>query len=555
DINRLLAEIRTSPEEITKDHLSQLFALYRAQAGFPSHLLHQMLYYQQSQYTWLKPDPALPRADLAIGGFHIVEEWFGPKFASALSQTLLNGAILAEGRGYAVGMDEARKELMLNVYRNLKTYGQKETPPTMEEVHSYYQNMVRSLGIGESNAVRLWSRVMLCRLLFQEVGQATFVDSLAAEQFYKMARRTARVESFALEPSLSLTTFNDLLKLESYLEAVAVKKEPLDIPDDRLSPEVVKELHPELVYKSYLVQWKEIKQSSLAARVSLKETWEWQLDEDHFHHIGETFALFGGKVFENRQERFEALEKLDGGTRLKVDNFARMEMVKAHPEWIDEALAIEPLTEKKLDLRLTGKAAPFHDEVSTLEACALLDEHDHHPKLQWGEDNIYVIEVQKRFDAEVVSFEEASHSGALDVMVEQCLSAAYAEIAPEKWADEEGNIPSFEEKKDEVASLLFADIKRALDGGTPFENLDLYAKRRFDTHLEKARDRALKGEPLPWGVISQEVTLKQDDPGAEDAFNLKEGDWSDLRTRPFLSFLPLKRETLMRQTSRLSKSR
>lgn len=536
EINQVLAEIKAAGEQINKAQVSQLFALYRAQASFPSHLLHQMLFYQQAQYKWLKQDPALPRADLAVAGFHSVEEWFGPKFASALSQAILNGATMAEMRGYAVAKEDARKELFLNVYRNLRTYGQQENPPTMEEAQAYYQNMVRSLGIGESGAVRLWSRVMLCRLLFQEVGQATFVDSLAAEQFYKMARRTALVESYTIDPGLTLATFNDLLKFETYLEQVSDKSSTLDIPAGRRSPEIVIQSHPELVSKSYRVKWKEINQSNLASKISLKETWEWQLDEAHFRLIGETFAPWGGKTFESREQRFEALEKLDAATRLKVDNFARMEMVKAHPEWIDQALAKEPFFEKTIDLRLSGKAAPFHGEISAIEACALLDEGDHH-RLQWGEEYVYLLEVEERLGANVISFEEANRSGSLDIMVEQWLSAAYPEIAAEKWVDEEGNVPPFEEKREELASLLFTDLLRALDKGTPFDNVDLYAEKRFESHIKRAYQSAKKGEPLPWGVISQEVTLKQDDSEAERAFQLQEGDWSELSGNSFFHLL------------------
>lgn len=531
EINQAIANIKAGPQEITKEQVSHLFALYRAQVAFPPHLLHQMLFYRQAQYSSLKPDPALPRFDLAIAGFHSVEDWFGLRFSSALSQAILSGAALAEKRGYVAGTPQARNELMLNVHRNLKEYAQGDNVPTMQEAAGYYQNAIRSLGMDEQSVTRLWTRVMLCRQLFQEVGDAAFVDSLSAKQFYKEARQSARVLSYEMQPQLKLNSFNDLLKFEIYLEAVSLKRNPLDIPSEWFSPEEVAQNHPQLVHKRYRVKMREVSESSLVSRASLKQTWDWQLDEENCLKVAQEFSLWGGKAFSSRNERFEAMEKLEPALRLKVDHFARMQIVKASPHLIDEALAKEPFKEEVIAISLSGKAAPFHNEVSSIEASKILDGEKQ--RLHFGGDYTYEVEVLERYSPEIVSFEQANRQGTLDKLLEGVLVAAFPQIAEKQgWVD-------FEEKRQELAACLYADVLQTLDGGKPFEQLDEYAKKRFAGHVEKGRGELVQGGQLPWGMKEQELTLKREDSDCKSAFELQEGQWSQVNEGRFFKLLSL----------------
>ena len=60
------------------------------------------------------------------------------------------------------------------------------------------------------------------RHMMEDIGSSVVVDKIAYQQFSDFAREKLRVQSYELPQALQLVNFRDLLKLQTYLEAVAL---------------------------------------------------------------------------------------------------------------------------------------------------------------------------------------------------------------------------------------------------------------------------------------------------------------------------------------------
>ena len=80
--------------------------------------------------------------------------------------------------------------------------------------------------------------------------------------------------------SLQLGDFRSLLKLQVYLEAVAVDpsrlKIDLRIPAQLASLEQIEKRTPELVQRPIEIEWSEASKVELSKAISVKETWAWE---------------------------------------------------------------------------------------------------------------------------------------------------------------------------------------------------------------------------------------------------------------------------------------
>jgi len=478
EITQLLHQVREAPEEFSIEELPLMFALYRAQAKFPPHMLHQMLYFQERHGGQVRPDPALPRGDFALFGFGSVEDWFGTKYLSLISQFVLNTACIAKQEGYRVSSKEAQFNLYMNVEQGLKSY-QNGQELTSEEVHKYYSYGIRSLGMQEKRAVTLWQEALLYRAFVNELKGAVVVDRLALDQFKKEAQTTYSIRNFQLPQSLRLSSFQEMLTLQCYLDAVA-EKDVLAFPPRMKSPEEVAKLNPQLVAESLNVKLAKVTKKEVAARVPLKKGWEWELEEDNFALLVKEFPTLAGKTSDSHQARIEALEQIDERTRFQVDQFARLAIVDQNQRLIEEALAKAPLSNETLQVALKGEG-PFAGE----QLIHLLKTRD--PSLlcyTTDGETYYQMEMVSSSDGlELLSYEEALSKGILGEMLDQLLAAAYPNFAFEE---------PLEEVKDQLGAKIYQDLLSYIQqsSGESFEELDKYASHRFDGYLQEMRELA-----------------------------------------------------------------
>lgn len=519
-INELLQEVREAPEAFSREQISLLFKLYSAQAEFPPHLLHQMLYYQERQDEQIRPDPGLPQANVALFGFQSVEDWFGSKFVEEIAKFILNAACIAREEGYVVTKEEAQIDLYSNVYRGLNAYSKGEKISN-ESVQNYFAYKIRSLGINEKDAALLWADVMSVGRHFNEVGEAVFIDDLALNQFKNFAKATHKIRRYRLSHSLGLKDFRDLLKFQWYLEAVA-EGDVLGLDIDFRSPESVKEAHSSLVYKAFDVEMTEVSKIDVAARISLKETWNWEGKEENFAILQEKFPQL--KEGATEEERFKALDALDEKIRFKVDQYARLTLVDQSKGLIDEMLEIAPVQRKTLNVSTQEELFSGSAFLNLLE-----NEGQKLNRYSLDENTYYRINVLKKGENwKILSFAEANQKNVIDPLLDSLLAEAYESF--------EYELP-FEEVKDEVGARVYVDLLASIEenNGAKIEELDEYAKYRFDGFLQRMQISLKEGKEVIQEGLFALVETEELVPGVEDALAI--GDFSSIKEGGFYQLL------------------
>lgn len=518
-INDLLEEVRKAPEQFSKEQLPLLFSLYCAQAEFPQPLLLQMLYYQQMQGGQVRPDPGLPSANVGLFGFQTIEDWFGTKFVEEIGKFILNAACIAREEGYIVKKDEAHIDLIRNVYLSLKMFDQENTP-TNEQAQNAFANQIRSLGLSDTDAIALWGEVLHFRRLFNEVGESVFLDRLAIEQFKDFAKPLCTIKNYRLPSELEFSTFREMLKFQRYVE-VAYEGDYLGLPKAKRDIEVVRAEHPELVFKPCKVEMSTVTKEEVAARISLKQTWDWEAEEKNFALLQNEYPVLADAAASSIEERMEALDALSELTRFTVDKFARLALVAEHPQWIDDALSSAEREKRTLKVRIAGGELPLSGE----HFLALLEGQDavlsHYTT---DEEVFYSIHVDEMGAGwHLLSLAESSRDGTLDSMLDSLLEVANQEL----------NLDDSEA----VATKIYSDLIASI--GLARENLDEVAIHRFDRYLEKMRDLAINDESAFTAAQNQSFWPldERTEQLTNDAITLEMGEFSPVSDRQFYQFL------------------
>lgn len=527
EINALLQKLNQAPEHFSEENLSLLFSLYNAQAKFPPHLLHQMLYYQQTQNKQIPFDPALPHLNTALFGFQLIEDWLGAKFLELTSQCIINGAHIAHEQGYRVDREEARISLMRNVYKGLEMFlqGQK---PKIDDIQNHFARQIRSLGLEEKTAVALWQQVLSFKRLLDEVGEGVFIDSMALNHFKSFADSKWKTRQFSLPKDLQCKDFRTMLKLQRYLEAVAEQqsKDPLLLPQELSDAESVAKTYPQLVCKSFEVEMASVDQEELASQISLKQTWDWEKQTENFALLQETFPILATKNCENSDRRLEILDELDPSTRLKIDHFARKAILSKDAQLLKDALAKAEYKHQTLKIRMKGGSGPFSGDkfLQLLENDNTLH--------QFSEEQVtYLVRVLKKGEKlELVSFKEAIEDGTLDELLDDLLKTAHEQLKFDQ---------PFEEIKNEVGARIYRDLLVAIEKNTGkvYEKLDDYSQDRFKAYLAEAREMSKQDPqffekfPQDWKLEVEEAFVSQAAP------NLKVNEFSEIEEGKFYQLL------------------
>jgi len=105
--------------------------------------------------------------------------------------------VIAEKEGYKVSINEARANLLQTCLQTLRSVPSKDQA-TFADASEFLRQQIQMSGIDESQAVKIWRKVMLVHRLFNEIGQGIFVDPLSYEQFAAFAEESATVEVYQL---------------------------------------------------------------------------------------------------------------------------------------------------------------------------------------------------------------------------------------------------------------------------------------------------------------------------------------------------------------------
>lgn len=508
-------------------------SLYLGSKQLPGPLMSQVLRYQEKQMNWVAPDPMLERMDLSLFGYHTVDDWFGPHFTRIMAEFIINAAKVAESKGYYVSNAEVISDLVRNSELSFRQNGRNPHLGVANNA-DYLSEQLRRMGMDEGRAMRVWRQVLLFRRLFSDVGNAIVVDPLSYQKFNSYAMESVQGDMYRLPAEAKIGSFVDLQKLETYLNAVSKRGDNvLDIPTSYLSVEEVAKKTPELVQKNYSLEVASVTKTGLQAKVSLKDTWNWEAEDKNWEALKKQFPDVGVKKANTREERLAALDSLDDKTRGKVDAFARAAIVDSHPEWLTAAM--DNATPQKMDigLRAKGGTTPFPGIENREELMKLLDSNSE--KLnQYTADNktYYRIKVlEKAAKPEIMTYATADKEGVLMELRNRDLEAYYVKIRdadPAKYQKEDKTWKPLSTVHEQVAEQYYAKTLKAIQDQSSKSKIqvtnDLIASQRFEPYVKAVRQEIQKT-----GTTNKIVKDDQESLGLEDQWKLVKTDFKGSR--------------------------
>lgn len=556
-------QLQASGDPVEEEALVARIRLFMAEKRLPAPLLYRVIRQQEKQQSWLTPDSRLGQVDLALFNYRTVEDWFGPRFVRLVAEFIINTAEIAKQKGYQVSETEAFADLIRNAELS---YQQNSRNPNLGVANTaqYMTKQLKILGIDQTQAVKVWQQVLLFRRYFLDVGRSAFVDPFTIEQLNSYAAESVEGVLYQLPTQLRLGSYRELQRLEIYLDAVANPSPSLTLPTLYYAPSEVARKNPELVQKQYRLKIASVDKERLQAKIGVKETWDWEVEDANWRALTKEFPELGVKGAKNREERFAALEGLDRRTRGRVDAFARTAIVDSHPEWLEETLAAAPASEQDVGISRRGGSTPFaglerrQKLISLLDKAPLGKEDPALKAFTADNKNYYRIIVLERDPKQrILTFAEASREGILDTILDRNLQTFYIDNRLQ-YADDfqlpSGGWKPFESVKLRVADHYFADKLKAIKAKAPKgtgSTGDLLAAVRLHPHLAAART-ALKRDPK---AVDRWVATGEDDPlkgqwkliqrdysvsrGSEESylnkeaiFAISEGEFGQIKTLP-----------------------
>lgn len=517
--------LQKSEPVLTEETLEARVQLYLEEKKFPSQYLRQILRYQETENSGVPPDRSLSTRDLNLFGYRTLEDWFGPRFLTLVSEVIINGASIAERQGYRVSDADALADLL---YNNEVSFRQLQKAHShhlgVRSSQEYFKEQLRLLGMDQKMAVGIWKQVMLFRLLASN-SSAVFVDSLIYDQFQSYAGQSREVSLYELEPALRITKAGDLQKLDTYLLAITGKEAEISVPTQYKSVEDIRKETPELVQKQYILKVAEVKLKDLQLNVPLKQAWDWEASEGNWQKFIVSFPELGKKLDLSKEERIEKIDNLDRPTRARLDAFAKEEIVKMHPEWIEEALENAESEEIKISIQEKSPTVPLSGikDVAAfqklLEQATLMQDSKQSTASVEGNNTLsnfsqdgqifYRIEVlEKDSTFRVMSFEQALKDKTLDRLLNARLEKAYKAMIAKNtslFLDASGKTKKFGEVKAEVAEKVFTPLYDKIvqyadnHGFMWHEDMgivkgDFAADYRFLAYINEVRERVIAGD-------------------------------------------------------------
>jgi len=482
-LNQHLMFLKTKSDQFTVETLGILFQLYLDQTMLPPDFLKQILAHQLEQIGL--SDPMLVHADLSLFGFHTLEDWFGPRFIELSGQLIINAARFAEDKGYHVSNEAVRSELYQNIVNGYREVSRQDKIQA-QDVETYYQNQVRQFAADERSLLQSWRQVMLFRRLFQDIGNSVFLDPLPLQQFHQYTKNALKVDLYELPEHLQFRDLLDICRLQMYVESVSLdsaqRKNQFSLPRQFASVDQVEKRAPELVEQQIEVEYAEVRKDDLVREISLKETWDWEVEDRSWELLKKQFSQLASSQAESAAERHNVLDKLKADVRLKIDAFAQSCIIDQHPERILAALDKAQVRQASFGLRSAGKAGPF-DQVKDqrrfaelLRAAPLRGQEASAAALKvqqslnaFSEDQqtFYRIFVLSRNNERtVLRFAQARQDGTLERMLDKRLEESYPEARRKnssQFQKADGSWKPVKEVREQVCRIVFADLFKAIE--------------------------------------------------------------------------------------------
>lgn len=411
DLPRHLAALQASDDPIAS--FPDRIALFLAERHFPSSLLTQVLRYQERELPPEGRDPRLGKGSLSLFGYRTHRDWFGRPFTQQVAKVVIQGAAVARTKGYTLSAREAHTELLRKSTAYYDALAGRVSLP-VEDGRQLLQLYLKQRGMREETLVALWQDLSLFRRMMEEVGRVPLLDTLAVDAFSQYAYQEATVQLYQMAPELRLTSERDARLFDGYLQAVASVDETGAIPLDYAPLAAIEARAPELVGRHYTLLLRSCALPTLYAKVGVKEMWEWEAA-----HLADLSTLFPALPQRGEgEDPYTYLHRLP--SRDQIDTYARAEIVRAHPEWIQEALRETEAVEKVLYLseaRIREGAAASKEllpGVTDGARLAALLEQGEVEEMTQDQKHYYAFTcIGRSEEKEVLSFKEARALGLL----------------------------------------------------------------------------------------------------------------------------------------------
>jgi|GEM_PF-2465571 len=536
EIPQLLRAIKE--ESDAKKQLDLRMQLYLAQEQFPPNYLKQILYYQQRQVSPELHDQELLQKDLSLFGYHTVQDWFGKRAIEILAQYVINVAQYAESKGYTL----SQKEVEQNCIQSMeKSYQENKKNPNFlpNSLYQFIQQELRRLGVDKSRFLSAWRYIELYKRFVHELSDRVLVSPLPYKDFYKDLSQNADVYLYTLPKELQFHGDKDLELFDIYVKAVsAEEKDILSLPQKYFSVQKVSKTFPKLVEKKYKLRVKGVSRDKLEAKIGVKNTWKWQVEEENWKKLQKEFpALLKGEAT-NKGQRYKVLGALDPQQRFTIDSFSRKAIIDEHPEQLAEALQKAEEKEMEVRIRMKGGFLPFEgceDHVGLmhlLDSAVLGDVAPYLTSYTQDKNHYYTISViEKDDEARILTFKEALEDGTLEELQDELLKAFYQRTRKDKpahFTKKNGEWKGFEEIKDDIRKVYHQELYRKLDAEISRLKKEMPASCkwkdqddarhavRFFTHVQKALQAVVSGSDQ----VDTYVRKKKDTTHFEDQWKL-----------------------------------
>ncbi len=563
DINKRLIELRNINDPASANAFNARAALFLAERKFPDPALRMVLKHQMAQYDRAAADQSLAYTDLALFGYHSIDDWFGSRFTRLAAEFVINSAIIAKERGYEV----SRREAAADLYQNAElSFQQNIRNPRLEvtTAQDYLNEQLRRMGMDFNKAVETWQKVMLFRRLFHDFGNSVLIDAQTVAQVLDYSNETVEGQLYQLPEALRLGDFRMLQAFETYLSAISNRPksgpELLKIPKTFKTADEISKEAPELVERRFVLEVAKVDKKDLQSKVSVKETWNWEVQNGGWEKLKKKFPELGVKKGETEGDRTAALDALDIKTRQRVDAFARAEIIEERPEWITQALQDAQLTQVEVGIRKKGENKVFSGLKDPEKLIKMLDAKDEAlSRFSADQQNFYRITVLENAPKwEILTFGEAYKDGILAKMVDSKLQAQHAKL---KTANPKEFDKPFDKVRGKIAEEYFANILKEITvyyaklpskEEKPKEIIGDYAASiRLMPYMQE-RKEMFKKDPgtMADGVIEDSANLQFNDQwklvkkgytadrtvrqlpiDQDDLYALKPGEWTSVQRR------------------------
>ena len=305
----------------------------------PSDMKKLMQIFARDQH--LGQDPILQRKNFALFQVKSNADMFGDAFMDLFAQTVMEGAAFARDHGYSTSFEEAAgiigrlsSEALLKKYPNLES---------TEELIKIKNQFAVAMGLSFPDLVQAAIDTITFEKMLSDVDASIILDKMVVKKIYHDNVENLLVNIVQDHPNMRVSSLDDSLELDAYLEALGEKDGFLSVPSTLYDEETLLKKTPALCTKNYVIKIAKRTKKQVAGTISLKDVAAFQVSNSGWEILCKEF-LFDKNL--QVKKRFSFIRDLDQEQAKKVDQYSRLTMVKSNKKLIEADLNNQELVKE-----------------------------------------------------------------------------------------------------------------------------------------------------------------------------------------------------------------